>query len=49
MVQLTTKQTVFTVLHYNSTLGLAAVQNRFRERFPDHNPPAHTTTLHKAG
>jgi hypothetical protein len=45
MVQLTTEQRIFIVLHYNTTHSLVSVQNAFRERFPDRNPPAHTTIL----
>ncbi len=40
MVQLTKDQRVFVVLHYNRTGSLLSVQNAFRERFPDRNPPA---------
>jgi hypothetical protein len=43
MVQLTTEQRILMVLHYNTTHSLVSVQNAFRERFPDRNPPAHTT------
>ena len=46
MVQLTTEQRVFVVLEYNRTYSLVAVQNAFRERFPDRNPPAQATILH---
>ena len=48
MVQLTTEQRVFVVLVvHNRTYSLVvAVQNTFRERFPDRNPPAQTTILH---
>ncbi len=45
MVQLTKDQRVFVVLHYNRTGSLLSVQNAFRERFPDRNPPAKTTIL----
>jgi hypothetical protein len=45
MVQLTTEQRIFIVLHYNTTHSLVSVQNAFRERFPDRNPSAHTTIL----
>ena len=38
MVQLTTEQ--FVVLEYNRTYSLVAVQNAFRETFPDRNPAA---------
>ena len=45
MVQLTTQQRVFIVLHYNRTQSLLEVQNAFRERFPDRNAPTKTTIL----
>jgi hypothetical protein len=45
MVQLTKEQRVFIVLHYTQTANTAAVQNAFRARFPDRNPPHKTTIL----
>ena len=45
MGQFTAEQRTFIVLHYNRTQSLAAVQNAFRERFPDRNPPTKTTIL----
>ena len=45
MVQLTTEQRILVVLEYNSTNSLVTVQNAFRERLPDRNPPAKTTIL----
>ena len=45
MAQLSTKQRVFIVLNYTRTQSLGAVQNLFRERFPDRNPSAKTTIL----
>ena len=45
MAQLSTEQRVFIVLNYTRTQSLVAVQNLFRERFPDRNPPAKTTIL----
>ena len=45
MVQLTTEQRVFIVLHYNQTQNTIAVQNAFRARFPDRDPPHKTTIL----
>ena len=45
MAQLSTEQRVFIVLNYTRTQSLDAVQNLFRERFPDRNPPAKTTIL----
>ena len=45
MVQLTTEQRTFVVLHYSLTHSLAAVQSAFREKFPDRNPPSKTTIL----
>lgn len=45
MVQLTTEQRTFVVLHYSNTRSLTAVRSAFRERFPDRNPPSKTTIL----
>ena len=45
MVQLTTEQRVFIVLHYTQTQSIAAVQNAFRPRFPDRNPPTKRTVM----
>ena len=45
MVQLTTEQRVFIVLHYTQTQNTTAVQNAFRARFPDRDPPHKTTIL----
>ena len=45
MGQFTAEQRTFIVLHYNRTQSLAAVQNAFRERFPDRIPPTKTTIL----
>ena len=45
MVQLTTEQRVFIVLHYTQTQSIAAVQNAFRARFPDRNPPTKRTVM----
>ena len=45
MVQLTTEQRILTVLTYTQTGSIAAVQNAFRERFPDRNPPVKSTIL----
>ena len=39
MVQLTTEQRVFIVLQYEKVQNTTEVQNAFRIRFPDRNPP----------
>ena len=44
MVQLTTER-VFIVLHYTQIQNTTAVQNAFRARFPDRDPPHKTTIL----
>ena len=40
----TAEQRIF-MLHYNRTQILVAVQNAFRQRFPDRNPPGKVTIL----
>ena len=45
MVQLTTEQRLFIVLHYTQTQNTTTVQNAFRARFPDRDPPHKTTIL----
>jgi hypothetical protein len=45
MVQLTSEQRVFIVLTYTQTHSIAAVQNAFRERFRDRNPPVKSTIM----
>ena len=43
MVQLTTEQRVFVVKKFHDTKSLQAVQNAFREEFPQRDPPAKKT------
>ena len=38
MMQLTTEQRVFIVLHYTQHENTTAVKNAFRARFPNRNP-----------
>ena len=38
MVQLTTEQGVFIVLHYTQNQNTTAMKNTFGARFPDRNP-----------
>ena len=45
MGQFTAEQRIFMVLHYKRTQSLVAVQNAFRQRFPDRNPPSKVTIL----
>ena len=45
MVQLTTEQRSFIVLQYNRNENTTEVQNAFRARFPDRDPPAHKATI----
>ena len=45
MVQLTTEQRVFIVTNYTLTHSVTAVQNAFKIRFPDRNPPVKNTIL----
>ena len=48
MAQLTTEQRVFNVLNYARTQSPTDVRNRYRERFPDRNPPERNTILRNA-
>ena len=45
VVQLTTVQQVFVVTQFTLIPNLTAVQNAFRIRFPDRNPPVRNTIL----
>ena len=45
MVQLSTEQRVFVVTTYTLTQSVTEVQNAFRIRFPDRNPPNKKTIL----
>ena len=45
MVQLTTEQRVFVVTQFTLIPNVTAVQNAFRIRFPDRNPPVRNTIL----
>ncbi len=45
MVQLTTEQRIFIVLQYNRTQNTTEVQNVFRARFCDRDPPHKATIL----
>ena len=45
MVQLTTEQRVFVVTQFTLIPNVTAVQNAFRIRFPDWNPPVRNTIL----
>ena len=44
-VQLTTEQRIFIVLQYNRNDNTTEVQNAFRARFPDWEPPQKATIL----
>ena len=48
-VQLTTEQRIFIVLQYNRNENTTELQNAFRERFPDRDPPHKATILRTAG
>ena len=48
MAQPTAEQRVFIVLNYARTQSPADVRNRFRERFPNRNPPVTSTILRNA-
>ena len=45
MVQLTTEQRVFVVTQFTLIPNVTEVQNAFRIRFPDRNPPVRNTIL----
>ena len=45
MVQLTIEQRVFVVAQFTRIPNVTAVQNAFRIRFPDRNPPVRNTIL----
>ena len=45
MMQLTTQQRIFIVLHCTQTQNTTAVQKAFRARLPDRDPPHKTTIL----
>ena len=45
MVQLTTEQRVFVVTQFTLIRNVTAVQNAFRIRVPDRNPPVRNTIL----
>ena len=45
MVQLTTEQRVFVVTQFTLIPNVTTVQNAFRIRFPDRNPPVRNTIL----
>ena len=47
VVILTTGQRVFIVLNHARTQSPTDVRNRFRERFPDRNPPVTRTILRR--
>ena len=45
MMQLTTEQRVFVVTQFTLIPNVTALQNAFRIRFPDRNPPVRNTIL----
>ncbi len=45
MVQLTTEQRIFIVLQYNRAQNTTEVQNIFRARYPNRDPPHKATIL----